>query len=111
MQGVAHLPAASVPASSFLSPEARAKFIKNFAHAGTASAAALTKPDPAQLRRQDEEKNAPFVARAQRLWPVNIEPKIIGGVRTLVITPRAGIAPQNHGRVLINLRRLVRQES
>ena len=103
MQGVAHLPAASVPASSFLSPEARAKFIKNFAHAGTASAAALTKPDPAQLRRQDEEKNAPFVARAQRLWPVNIEPKIIGGVRTLVITPRAGIAPQNHGRVLINL--------
>jgi monoterpene epsilon-lactone hydrolase len=103
VQGVVHLPAASIPASSFLSPEAKEKFIKKFAHAGTASAAALTKPDPATLRRQDEEKNAPFVARARQLWPVNIEPKIIGGVHTLVITPQAGLAPQNHGRVLINL--------
>jgi monoterpene epsilon-lactone hydrolase len=102
-QGVAHLPPVNVPPSSFLSPEAKAKFIKNFAHTATESADGLRKPDAAKLRQHDEEKNAPFVARAQELWPVSIEPKVIGGVRTLVITPKAGIAPENHDRVLINL--------
>src|ERR1700734_329280 len=86
-QGVLQLPPVKVPPSSFLSPEAKAKFIKNFSHTTTLPAKALTKPDPASVRQQDEEKNAPFVARARELWPVAIEPKVIGGVRTLVITP------------------------
>jgi epsilon-lactone hydrolase len=100
--GVAHLPAAEVPPSIYLSPAARAKFIAQFSSPRPA-AAAQDRPDIAQLREHDEQKNAPFVARARALYPVNIKAKTIGGVRTRVITPVAGVAPANRGRVLINL--------
>jgi monoterpene epsilon-lactone hydrolase len=98
--GVAQLPAISVPPSRFMSPEARQKFIRQFSNpeAGPPPGA-----DVRQLREYDERKNAPFVARAETLYPVNIEQKLIGGVRTEVITPKAGIARKNRGRVLINL--------
>ncbi|MFZ1098144.1 MAG: alpha/beta hydrolase [Steroidobacteraceae bacterium] len=97
--GVAHLPAIEVPASRFMSPEARAKFIVLFSHPKPPG----PPPDFRTRRENDERKNAPFVARDEVLWPVNIEPRVIGGVRTRIITPRSGIAPENRGRVLINL--------
>src|SRR5258708_3457101 len=98
--GVAQLPAISVPPSRFMSPEARKKFIRQFSNpeAGPPPGA-----DVRQLREYDERKNAPFVARAETLYPVNIEPKLIGGVRTRVITPKAGVAPRNLDRGLVNL--------
>ena len=83
----------------FMSPEARAKFIALFSHPKPPG----PPPDFRTWRQNDEHKNAPFVARAEVLWPVNIEPRVIGGVRTRIITPRSGIAPENRGRVLINL--------
>jgi epsilon-lactone hydrolase len=98
--GVAHLSAAAVPASRFMSAEARARFISLFANPERQPEAA---PDVRALRDDDERKNAPFVARARELYPVNIEDKVIGGVRTQVITPQAGISPENRARVLINL--------
>jgi epsilon-lactone hydrolase len=98
--GVAHLPAMSVPASKFMSAQARGKFIKLFSSPRPASPQA---GDTRSEREYDEQKNAALVARAQALYPVNIEPKLMGGVRTQVITPKAGIAPQNRDRVLINL--------
>jgi epsilon-lactone hydrolase len=99
--GVAHLPAMSVPASIFMSPESRSKFIALFSNKTATSSKAA--PDLRLLREQDERKNAPFVARAKILYPVNIEPKVIGGVRTEVITPKAGVTPENRTRVLVNL--------
>jgi epsilon-lactone hydrolase len=99
--GVAHLPATSIPASKYLSPEARRTFIALFS--APKSAARAGPPDPASMREHDEQKNAPFVARDQVLYPVDMEPRVIGGVHTLVITPKAGIAPRNRDRVLINL--------
>jgi len=103
-QGAAHLPPASVPVSRFMSPEAQAKFIGQFAHpAAPAAAAPATPPDIAAIRADDERKNAPFVARAATLYPVRIEERLIGGVRTQVVTPKAGVAPENRDRVLINL--------
>ena len=104
--GVAHLPAMSVPASHFMSPQARSRFIKLFSSAAvraTLADAPAGQPDVRKLREHDEEKNAPYVARAKTLYPVDIEPRVIGGVRTEVITPRAGVAPRNRTRVLINL--------
>ena len=102
-EGVAHLPAMTVPPSLFMSPQARSRFIRLFSHpAGRASAPAAP-PDVRAVREEDEQKNAPYVIRAQALYPVDIEPKVIGGVRTRVITPKAGVAPQNRERVLINL--------
>ncbi len=103
-QGIAHLPPASVPPSRFMSPEARAKFIKAFFHPEPAPAAAPdAPPDFAAMRAEDERKNAPFVARARELYPVRIEARSIGGVHTQVVTPAAGVARANRHRVLINL--------
>jgi acetyl esterase/lipase len=97
--GAAHLPALTVPASEYLSAESRSRLIALFAN---------PKPRPAdsdirKLREYDEQKNAPFVARDEVLYPVNIEPRTIGGVRTQVITPKDGVAPENRTRVLVNL--------
>jgi acetyl esterase/lipase len=102
--GTAHLPPASIPASRFMSREARAKLIEHFAHPAAPPAAAPSgPPDIAAMRAEDERRNAPYVARAEVLYPVNIEARVIGGVRTKVITPKAGVAPGNRARVLINL--------
>jgi epsilon-lactone hydrolase len=109
-QGAAHLPPASVPPSRFMSAEARAKFIAAHARpaAPTASAPPTASvppaaPDFAAMRADDERRNAPFVARARELYPVRIEERSIGGVHTPVVTPAAGVAPENRNRVLINL--------
>jgi epsilon-lactone hydrolase len=102
-QGTAHLPAFAVPPSQFMSPEARSKFVANFSKPSNESVKAIAKLDPKRLRQQDEDKNAPFVQRAMTLWPVTIEAKVMGGVHTQVITPKGGVAPENRGRVLINL--------
>jgi acetyl esterase/lipase len=87
-----------------MSPEARAKFIEHFARTAAPPALSLPRlPDIASMRAEDERKNGPYVERAKVLYPVNIEERVIGGVRTQVITPKAGIAPENRDRVLINL--------
>jgi acetyl esterase/lipase len=99
--GVAHLPAMDVPASRFMSPEARRRFIELFSKPKPPQPPGP--PDFRKLRAQDEAKNAPYVARAQQLWPATIEPQVIGGVHVQVITPKSGVAPQNRTRVLINL--------
>ena len=101
--GTAHVPAASIPASRFMSKEARAKFVEHFARAAPPATAPSGPPDFAAMRADDERRNAPYVARAEVLYPVNIEERVIGGVRTQVITPKAGIAPENRDRVLVNL--------
>src|SRR5204863_3682588 len=98
--GVAHVPAMSVPPSRFMSPEARSRFIKLFSNPEPSPPAGA---DIRLVREHDERKNAPFVARAQALYPVNIEERVIGGVRTRVITPKAGVAARNRDRVLVNL--------
>ena len=97
--GVVHLPPTAVPPSKFMSPQARAKFIALFSRPRQPPSQA----DFRTLREADERKNAPFVARAEALYPVSIEARVIDGVRTRVITPKAGFAPENRDRVLINL--------
>jgi acetyl esterase/lipase len=103
-EGTAHLPPLSVPASRFMSADARAKLIEHFSHpAAPPAAESAGPPDYPAMRADDEHRNAPYVARAEMLYPVNIEEKVIGGVRTQVITPKAGVAPENRDRLLINL--------
>jgi len=98
--GVAHLPASSVPLSKFMSAASRAKFIKAFA---TPEPSAASGADIQVVREFDERKNAPFVARAKALYPVSIEPRLIGAVHVQVITPKEGVSSKNRHRVLINL--------
>jgi len=103
-EGTAHLPPVAVPASKFMSAQARAKLVEHFSHPAARPAAPPSgPPDYAAMRADDERRNAPFVERAKVLYPVSIEEKVIGGVRTQVITPEAGVAPENRDRVLINL--------
>jgi hypothetical protein len=71
-EGVAHVLAIKVPASKFMSAEARTRFIRLFSGPRPPPLA-----DMRLLREADEQKNAPFVARAEALYPVTIEPKII----------------------------------
>ena len=99
-QGTAHVPALKVPTSEFMSAESRRRFIEVFAHPkGKGSA----DRDIKVMRERDEQKNAPLVAHALELYPVNIEPRVIAGVRTQVITPKDGVSAKNRNRVLINL--------
>jgi epsilon-lactone hydrolase len=104
-EGLAHLGQAAVPPSRFMSADSRATFIRLFAKPGPVphDGGQRAHPDVKAMREGDERKNAPLVARAEELYPVNIEPRVIGGVRTRVITPKAGVTAQNRGRVLINL--------
>src|SRR5690349_20521720 len=61
-EGTAHLPPLSVPASKFMSPEARAKLVQHFSHPAAAPAAASSgPPDYGAMRADDERNNAPFV--------------------------------------------------
>lgn len=99
-QGVAHVPAVTIPLSSFMSREAQAKFIRLFANPEPSPPPGA---DIRAVREFDERKNAPLVARARKLYPVNIEQQVIGGVRVHTITPQEGVTGKNHNRVLLNL--------
>lgn len=98
--GVVQVPAFRLPLSSYMSAPARAAFIRLFRDAP---------PGPDEnsrarvLRSFDDRQNAPYVRRAEELWPVTIERRRIGGVWTRIVTPRAGVAAANKDRVLINL--------
>jgi monoterpene epsilon-lactone hydrolase len=51
----------------------------------------------------DEHINAEPLTRVLSRYPVDVLDTSIAGVRAGIISPRGGIAPQNRGRVLINL--------
>lgn len=87
------------PVSPLLSPEAQAEFL-----------AFSRKPELpwhgeiGEIRKIfDEAMHKPNLARWRSQYPVEIEPRMIGGVQTDVVTPKSGIAPQNQHRVMINL--------
>lgn len=104
--GTIHLPAFTIPMSSFLSSEARAAFMDGMvAHPPPLPSGPLDAPGVAQKWRADFDKQyfAPKVDTARRLYPVKIEALKIAQVPVDVITPMDGIAPKNKDRVLINL--------
>jgi monoterpene epsilon-lactone hydrolase len=101
-QGTVHITEIEVPLSSYMSREAKASLI------------ALTSapPDPiwedvnapiGKLRDQDELESRDLVTRARKRYAVNIEEQRIGGVRALIVTPKAGVAVRNKQRILIEL--------
>jgi epsilon-lactone hydrolase len=100
LDAAAHLRALTLPYSSFASPEAKAGYAQLFAtdhHAPPADA------DIAVRRAYYDRFNSALARRAAEIYPVRIENKIFGGVKTEVITPRDGVAASERGRVLINL--------
>jgi len=100
--GVAHLPAMLVPASSFLSSQAREAYIKATLSPRLMDPIDLA-PQVAELRlRYDETLNA-VLERTRALYPVKVEHETLGGVPVEVVTPKAGVTRAKSHKVLINL--------
>ncbi|GFZ93311.1 alpha/beta hydrolase [Dyella caseinilytica] len=93
-------PSATVPYSTFASPEAKAFFPKMLA-AG-AKAPPINAPIE-QSRAFYDRMNSDRAARMEKLYPVMIHSETIAGVGTDVVLPAQGIAPENQDRVLVNL--------
>jgi monoterpene epsilon-lactone hydrolase len=92
--GTVHVPAQVVPMSSFLSPEAKAYV--------TAHLKAMQAP---QGGGEDGMPGymIPYRNQQRELYPTERQDTQIAGVHTYVYAPKAGIAPKNKNRVLINL--------
>jgi acetyl esterase/lipase len=97
--GMAHAPALALRPSVFASDPAKAAMAQ--AHAAPSERPAGT--DIASLRVFFGRYNDRLAARMAEVYPVVIEPLTVGGVRAEVVRPKAGVAPENAKRVLINL--------
>ncbi len=93
--GAVHVPAMTVPMSEFLTPEGKAYVTEHL----------KVKEHPELLVQHDGvpvflEK---YIERQKAEFPTVREDTKVGGVHAYVYTPKAGIAPTNEKRVLINL--------
>jgi epsilon-lactone hydrolase len=96
----AHLSALTLPYSNFASPEAKVAYTQLFAtdhHAPPADADIETR------RAYYDRFNSALAHRAAEMYPVRIENRVFGGVKTEVITPKQGVAAKERDRILINL--------
>lgn len=93
--GTVHVPAQAVPISSFLSREGQAYLAEHLN--------AVQRPELLVQEDGVPPLLAGYIARQRELFPVDREESTLGGVHAYVYTPRAGIAPENRARVLINL--------
>jgi len=98
--GSVHVGNIALPYSSEASPEARAFFPKMLA-AGS-KAPPITAPIE-QSRAFYDRMNTDRAHRLMALYPVKTHRETIAGVPADVVEPAQGIAPENQGRVLINL--------
>jgi len=86
-----------VPLSDFLSDKIKADLAK---------ALRATRPSMADgveaVRKSSAERSKQLLGEWLEIHPASVEETLIGGVRTHVVIPDAGIAPENKHRVLIN---------
>jgi acetyl esterase/lipase len=92
--GTAHI-TRTIPMPSTISPEAQ-KWLDSLAHEN------YSEQPLAERRAATDKWRAMDSAEAKKLFPVNVEEKTIGGLKTDVITP-LDMPKANAGRVLINL--------
>ena len=98
--GTVHADGLDVPVSEFLSPEARAAMIARLAVPG---AQPTPKIDVPAARAISAKLSQTVIDKWQKVYPARIRSVTMGGVRTDVVVPAAGVAPVNRTRVLINL--------
>lgn len=93
--GTVHMPAQAVPLSPLMSTEGRAYLNEHLQNLR----------NPAMLRQVDGVPVllAGYLARQRELFPAATEDTTVGGVHAVVYTPSTGVAPENQGKVLINL--------
>ncbi|MEJ0040285.1 MAG: alpha/beta hydrolase [Gammaproteobacteria bacterium] len=97
--GTLHVPALDVPLSSYMSPEAKQRFIElaqnPYIHSPRASKLSASEAVDDWYRTKADH--------ARKVFAVDVGEDTLGGVRVDVITPKAGVAAGNRSRVLINL--------
>jgi acetyl esterase/lipase len=97
--GTAHFPPLTVPFSIFASDAARQAYVARLAAPPIIGA----DQDVETVRRKVTAAFTPFLDRALALYPATIEPQVIGGVNTDVVTPRGGVPARRRDQVLIEL--------
>lgn len=96
--GTLTMPSFDLPPSSYASPESREYVVQQFRW----TPGKLTGIDAAR-KSVDEKFYGPKIEALSRLYPYTSTRSVIGGVPVETFVPKDGIAPQNKGRVLINL--------
>ena len=99
--GALQTDALTVRPSNLLSPQARQALVEHLQRKPPPAAAGSV--DIAEIRAYSNAFHQPAVDAWLKRFPTQIEAARLGGVAVEVLTPRAGIAPGNAGRVLINL--------
>ena len=98
--GMVRFPAFDLPLSSYMSEPARREFCRRAQRMPPVGHDRTI----AQYRAaMDEHFYKPRLARALAQFPAHIREERIAGVRVHRVTPRAGVAPHNRARLLINL--------
>jgi len=101
-QGTVHITNFEMPLSSYMSAAARREFIEGTREPGSP---AWGQPDTPieKLRTMYEAGSQELLKQARARYPVSVEERVIGGVHTQVVTPKAGVAVRNQHKVLVNL--------
>jgi monoterpene epsilon-lactone hydrolase len=107
--GTLHTPPLTLPPSEYWSQEFRAAFRAMAAR--IAAAPSYAQPPPTAPKAEwdaydaaCERRQADTLAWQRANYPVDVVETRIGGVRTAVVTSKAGTAAENQGRALIQLR-------
>ena len=105
--GTLNLPAHAFPLSSFMSPELKKAYAKQLVDLPTwPGPPAMDAPMDVwkkYWKEYDEKIIGWSLNRWKEIHPVSVEHKVYGGVHTDIVVPKAGIAPENKTRVMINL--------
>ena len=97
--GTLHVPAFDLPISGYMSDVAKATFINNIKNPKPIEGNTIS-----QYREtMDVHLFRPMAEKSKAAFPVDIEEKQIGGVRSFEVTPKGGVSEENRNRLLINL--------
>ena len=100
-----HIPPIAVPASGFISPEARATLHDIMTHPYPPIPGPHAPLEDYQKGREalNRDVYAPMIARDKEKYPVDLGSETIAGVYADVVTPKGGVAPGNKNRILVNV--------
>jgi acetyl esterase/lipase len=100
-----HIPPIVVPASGFISAEAKAQLHDIMTHPYPPIPKAGDPIEAYQKGREalNRDVYAPMIARDKEVYAVDLGSETIAGVYADVVTPKGGVAPQNKNRILINV--------
>jgi monoterpene epsilon-lactone hydrolase len=100
-----HIPPIAVPASGYISAEARATLHDIMTHPYPPIPGANAPLEDYQKGREalNRDVYAPMIARDKEKYAVDLGSETIAGVYADVVTPKGGVAPANKDRILVNV--------